>query len=180
MYITNVAIQTTPFKSNNIGQQEMSTKKNRYLEKSLLGFAAIGISLAIAAPYTTKNIFKGLKANGLEIKNGVIISSKTGEKFTGTIKYNSKPFGLQKESVTYLDGKTTEIVHHSFTGKEVNGLFFKDGKPFMRVGNIVRNKKQQFYPCYEYDIKGDVARVLDCFAEPKTSVFDTIRKVINK
>lgn len=180
MNITNQPTLTMSFRANNISLQNMNKQQNKYIEQSLLGLAALGVTLAIAAPYTTKDIFKGLKANGLEIKNGLIICSKTGERFTGTIKYNSKPFGFEKESVSYLDGKTTEIVHHSFTGKEVNGYFFKDGKLFLRVGNIVRNKKRQLYPCYEYDNQGNITRFTDCFAKPNTSIFDIIRKRINK
>lgn len=115
----------------------------------------------------------------MEIKNGFIISKSTGEKFTGKISYNSKAYGLEKETVSYVDGKTTEIVHHKWNGKEVNGLFFKNGKPFIRVGNITRNKNKQYYPTYEFDESGAVKRVADCFAEKKESVFDKIRKFIN-
>lgn len=180
MNITNQPILNSSFRANDSKLQNMNKQQNKYIEKSLITIAALGVSLAIAAPYTKKDIFKGLKSNGLEIKNGLIVSSKTGEKFTGTIKYNSKPFGLEKESVSYLDGKTTEIVHHSITGKELNGYFFKNGKLYLTVGNITRNKNRQFYPCYEHDLEGKVIKVSDCFAEPNESIFDKIRKSINK
>lgn len=176
---------TILFRNKAIAEQSQDTKpannKSKIaLEATLAGLALIGIAGAIGAKKTKMNIFQALEKNGLEIKNGIIISSKTGENFTGTIKYNSKSYGWEKDTVSYINGKTTEFLCHSHSGKEIQGLFFKDGKPYLRVGTIVRGKHQQYYPLYTYNEKGVVISTSDCAIDKNKSVFDEVRNYINK
>ena len=154
-------------------------KNRKIIEASLAGLAVLGIAGTIGALKTKSDIFKTLKKHGLEIKNGLIVSSKTGENFTGTLKFNSKAYGLEKSTVSYIDGKTTEFLSYNFRGKEVRGLFFKDGKPLIEVGTITRNKEKQFYPVSEYNEKGHIYKKGDCAVDSDVSVFETIRKSIN-
>lgn len=161
-------------------QTENNCKKRRIIEASLAGLAVLGIAGVVGAKITKSDIFKVLEKNGLKIKDGVVVSSKTGDNFTGTLKFNSKAFGLEKETVSYIDGKTTEYLCHSCTGREIRGVFFKEGKPFIEVGNIVRGRKQQQYPIYEYNEKGIVTKIGDGAVDSDVSVFETVRKSINK
>lgn len=140
--------------------------------------ATAATALAVIAPYTKKNIFSSIKANNLEIKNGFVVSKLDGKKYTGTLKYNSRVFGLEKETVTFAEGKPTEVLHHSFTGKELNAIFLKNGKRRIQVGNITRNQKQQLYPKIEFDNDGNPIRTLDCFAKPEESIFDKVREFL--
>ena len=61
-----------------------------------------------------------------------------------------------------------------------SGIFFKEGKPFIKIGNISRNSQKQFYPIYHYNEKGVTVSHDDGAADLNTSVFETIRNSINK
>lgn len=157
-----------------------NNKKSTRLDAALAGLAILGIAGTICASKSKSNIFKELEKHGLEIKNGLIVSSKTGEHFTGTLKFNSKAYSLEKTTVSYIDGKTIEYLCHNLAGKEKSGIFFKEGKPFIKIGNITRNSQKQFYPIYHYNEKGVAVSHGDGAADLNTSVFETIRNSINK
>ena len=88
-------ISPITMKQNNDSVQK-NDKSQKTLKTSFIALAATGVTLALVAPYTKKDILKTLKSNGLEIKNGIVVSSQTGEKFTGALKFNSKVDHLHK------------------------------------------------------------------------------------
>lgn len=155
-----------------------NSNKSTILTGSLAGLIAFSIAGAIYTRKDKTNFFKVLKKQGLELKNGIIVSSQNNEKYTGTIKFNNKAFGLEKGTMLYKDGQIVEFLFHNCFGKEVRGIFYKDNKPFIKVGNITRNKHKQYYPIYTYNEKTKTTNVQEGVSNPKESVFDKIRETI--
>ncbi len=155
------------------------SNSHKMLKTSLIALAVAGTTLAIVAPYTKKDVLKALKSKGLEVKNGLVVSASTGEKYTGDIKFNSKVFGFEKETVKYVDGLTSEILHHDFMGKEVNAKFYKEGKLYLFVGDITRDRQLQHYPFIRYNLKTqEVDMIGDGSSTRDISIFNKFRKAI--
>ena len=105
-------------------------KGTKALLGPLAGLAVIG--MAVGLKMTSKNTFEdALKKSGVQMKDGIATIIDTGEKFTGKItRYETRN---RKETVDFVDGKMTEKLYHNFFGKELEGYFYKNNEPVLRV-----------------------------------------------
>ena len=63
-----------------------------------------------------------------------MVDSKTGEKFTGTVRSFVGKIGFNRiESQSFVDGVITEKTYKNMFGSELGGVFYKDGKECFKV-----------------------------------------------
>ncbi len=142
--------------------------------------AAAGITTIALTRGRTKSFEKVMENQGIIIKDGLAVIKDSGEKFTGAIKRNVKPFGLKKETVQFEEGVMTERVYHDAFGREAAGEFYKDGILRIRVPGIQYIKNKVAYPFYIYDKNNKTAVAADNFGSKVDSVFEAMRNKIKK
>ena len=121
-----------------------------------------------------KSLQKVFTQKGLILKEGTLIVSKTGEKFSGTIKRHVGTFGFIKETRKYDNGLLSEKLYHNLFGKELDGYFYKNGILHTSVNvNSYPFTKSKLYSINEY-YKGDNAVVKEGYSENKGSIFKII------
>ena len=169
---------------DNIKFSSQSTNsKNQDNDSLKTGFAtaaAVGVTTIILTKGKSKSFDKALEKQGVMLKDGLAIVKASGEKFSGKIKRNIKPFGLKKETVQYKEGIITEKVYHDALGREVAGEFYKDGVLRIRIPGIHYTKNNVAYPFYVYDKNNKLTVVADNFGSKVDSVFEAMRNKIKK
>lgn len=132
--IQNINFQST-LKHNDKSDTEKSIPKseNDKTTLTLLGLA-VGGALAVLLGQKSKMSFeKALLKEGVKIKDGIAIIQETGKKYTGTIKRKVNAYGMKREIVTYKDGLITEKLYKDILGRELEGHFYKEGKPYLTI-----------------------------------------------
>lgn len=159
-------------------QEEKTTvvnekQKNKKLFSSLTGLATLGIVALVCGKKSKMTYEQALEKNGVQIKNGIAILSKTGEKYTGSIKRNVKAYGLKKETVQFEQGIITEKVYHNNNGKELEGEFYKNGIKRISVSN------GDLYSIVQYDANGKL-EILGEARNTNQNKFTNARDIIRK
>jgi len=101
------------------------------LALSLAGLAAAGLTAIGLKKTHTMSYEEALKKNGVEIKDGIATLIESGKKYTGKIERFEKR--NRKETVEFVDGVIQERVYHNLFGRELNGMFYKDGILKVRI-----------------------------------------------
>ena len=127
-----------------------------------------------------KELEKVLKKNGIVLQNGIAKKIESEELFTGFIKRNVKHFGLKTETSKYVNGELREQLYHDLFGRELKGLFYKNGKLKEEVtvdSNI--KKKNKAFMAYQYSDNGNLIKSSDGFVPKTESIFEIYRKKYN-
>ncbi len=148
------------------------------LKTGLAAVAALGITTLALTKGRTKSFEKALEKQGVTIKDGLAVVKDSGEKFSGAIKRNIKPFGLKKETVQFDKGIMTEKVYHDVFGREVAGEFYKNGKLHISVQIYGRSSQKKFISSAFFDQNGKYLHNDRGTCSTKESVFETYRKGI--
>ena len=125
-------ISAINFQSTNTTYSQRYTNKKVSKENRrmvVLGIGAAGMIIVGAGIACKGNFSKSIAKKGLVLKDNVLINKKTGEKYTGVIKSNVGKIGFNRiESQNFVDGVITEKTYKDAFGKELSGVFYKDGK----------------------------------------------------
>ncbi len=166
-------------RSHNTQLENKSSYKDNALKIGITA-TALGITTLALTKGRTKSFEKALEKQGVTIKDGLAVVKDSGEKFSGAIKRNIKPFGLKKETVQFDKGIMTEKVYHDVFGREVAGEFYKDGILRVRIPGIHHTKNDVIYPFYVYDKNNKITITADNFGSKKGSVFEAMREKIKE
>lgn len=153
---------------------EAKNKKELYL--SLAGLAAAGAAVVLAGKKSVSTFEQALKKNGVEIKDGIAVLVSNGERYTGTVKRNTKAFGIKKETVQYSNGVMTEKVYHNIKGSELEGEFYKNGVLRVKVSKDCQDER---YARHIFDSNGELEARESCINTFKDK-FELARKAIKE
>ncbi len=144
-------LRISPINNINFSSQPTRNKDDNKnsLKTGLAAAAAVGITTIALTRGRTKSFEKLFIENGIHFQNEVAIVKATGEKFTGTLKRNVKPFGLKKETMRFENGIITEKVCHNALGRELGGIFYKNGKPYLSI-EAISSKSKDKINTYKY------------------------------
>ena len=147
---------------------------------SLAGLAVLGATV-YAGKKSMKSLPELLENRGVEIKNGIATLKSRGMEFTGTITRNTLPFGLEKETIVYMDGKISEILRYSHNGKERWGEFYIDGELVLNIGGACVGNGRTTYSMTKYKKNPLNAICCSCIAfDEKFSIFTQARKIVQE
>lgn len=147
---------------------------------TLAGLAVLGGTI-YAGKKSMKSLPEALEKRGVEIKNGIAYLKGTDHEFTGFVKRNIMPFGLDKEKVVYINGKLSEVLQTIYTGKERWGEFYIDGELFLNIGGYHVGTGCSFYSINKFE--KDPLNVIhsSCFSyDVKCSIFTVARKLVQE
>lgn len=131
------------YDSNNkylISSQDNSTSKKIVTTAGIIGFLSL---IGIIGVKTKSTYINALKKQGLELKDGIAYLANSNEQFTGTVKRNSKFFGIEKEAVIFDKGVIKEKLSYGLFGKEKEGYFYENGELKLQVLNVISDKKNK-------------------------------------
>lgn len=138
-------------KQDKVSKIEKQENQKSMLITSLAALAAAGVAAVGLKKTTPISYEKALEKAGVEIKNGIATVIKTGEKYTGKIqRYESR---TKKETVNFVDGILTEKLYHNLLGKELEGIFYKEGEPVLKIWKSVGQEKNS--RGFSYVLKGN-------------------------
>lgn len=126
----------TDFKSRPIFLQSKPEKQsgNPIIENksaaALTGLSALALAIVGIKKCSVTSVEKALSKRGVELKSGIAYVKETGKKFTGSVKRQSKAFGRENETRTYVDGKLTEELRYDWKNREVSANIYRDGMLF--------------------------------------------------
>lgn len=142
----------------------------------MIGITAITIAgcTLLCFKMSIKSLAEILKNQGAELKDGFAVISKTGEKFSGTIKRRSGTYGQKRETIKYENGLITEKIYHNIYGKELEGEFYKSGVLRIKV------RQGKNYSITQFDSDGKCQALFDCIKVKNKSKFDNARELINR
>ena len=167
----NDSISNSKMKSNN------KVYENIITATPIVGLA--GILALLAGRKSIKTMEQAMNAKGIKMQDACAILKESGEKFTGKIVRNTRPFGLVKETTIFNNGVISEILYHNKFGKEIKGTFYQNGKEkFIVSVNAYPSDKSARYSLSEIAQNGQVVSLMDCKKQGKGSVFDIIRNKI--
>lgn len=150
---------------------------------TILGIGVISM-IIIGTGLSSKGSFaKNIAKKGLELKDNLLINSKTGEKYTGTIKSNVGKIGFNKvESQKYENGVITEKIYKNIFGREKSGIFYKDGKECLKVkiGYPYFVPYNKSVAAYRYSEDKTAAEHYDMSGFSFESVFEWARNLVKK
>lgn len=172
-------IKTFDGKRYKMSDDPVINKNNKNLKTALISITTLGVVTTAVGVLSKKSRAQMLDKAGLEIKNARVINKLTGENFTGSLTRNTSAFGLKKEVNSFENGVLTEILNYGFRGKELDGYFYKNGKLLYRSGVPTGNSKIKYYPWFKYK-DSDICLHADCKLEPGESVFENMRKLMDK
>lgn len=136
-----------------------SKKNNDKTSVAIVGMVLVTSTvLALVGKMTKSTYFKALKKQGVEIKDEIAYLVNSKEKFTGSIKWNSKPYGAEKNIVNFDNGVIQEQLIYGLLGKEKSGEFYKDGKKVLQVYSAVSKANKE--KGVEYCINNDATKPL--------------------
>ena len=169
-----ISIQPTHinFKQDNT----QSTKDKSKYDTALVGAAATvlaGSAVLIGRKLSIKSLSKLLSSQGAELKDGVAVLSKTGEKFTGTVKRRVGSLGLKRETIKFEEGLMAEKIYHDIFGRELEGEFYKAGILRLRVG------PGKNYSMVKFDSKGKCEAMSECKTKGGVSKFESARNILS-
>lgn len=127
--ISHKANENIPNNSNESPSEKKGEKS--MLIGALVGLAAIGAT-AIGLKKTSPISYEeALKKAGIQIKDDIAVLIESGEKFTGKIeRFENRN---KKETIEFVDGLITEKLYHNLFGKELEGIFYKNGKEVLNI-----------------------------------------------
>ena len=119
-------------------KQHRKNNSNKVLKENMtmtaFGIGVAGMMILGAGIACRGNFSNSIAKRGLIYKDNVLIDSKTGKKFTGTIKSYVGKLGFNRiESQSFVDGVITEKTYKNMFGSELGGVFYKDGKECLKV-----------------------------------------------
>lgn len=152
--------------------------KKKYNTTAVVGFAT-AIGLTTAGILSRKSRKQMVEKAGIELRDKFAYIKGTDKKFTGTLKRNISPFGLKKEVVEIEDGMLKEILNYGFNNRELDGYFYKNGKIFYSSTSST-GAKEGLFAIYKYDENGNIVTSADAYKKPKDSIFDHMRKLVQK
>lgn len=159
--------------------ENKKTDKSNALLYSLAGLAVLGIGTCYAAKKSVKTFSEALEHRGLEIKDGVAVIKKTGERFTGEIKRNTMFFGIEREYRKYNDGIIQEKLISTINEKEYSGEFFINGKLYYRFSNVSRGQKSLRYSASVFVEDSPFDTLCSCYSfDPKFSIVENARNCV--
>lgn len=150
-------------KEQNQNSENFDNKNKENLVLTLAALAVAGLAAVGLKKTSVLSYEEALAKNGVEIKDGIAKLIKNGENFTGKIERFEKR--NRKETVEFVDGKITEKLYHNLLGKELEGIFYKDGMQVLHIWESlgqVKNSKG-----FSYYAKGTVAKKPNSFVETK-------------
>lgn len=164
---------------------EENTKPKKIILGTLGAFAvAYGsyVAIMVAKKPPKMSFDELLTKKGLEFRNEILVNKSTGGKFTGEIKRNTGKFDKFKhremiETQKFNEGIIAEKTYTDWRGKEIEGVFYLDGKIRLKVFGIVQNGKMRF-GFHDYDIKGNSYSLGDGLMDKKKSIFKWAREYI--
>ena len=134
-------------KEQNQNSENFDNKNKENLVLTLAALAVAGLAAVGLKKTSVLSFEEALAKNGVEIKDGIAKLIKNGENFTGKIERFEKR--NRKETVEFVDGKMTEKLYHNLLGKELEGVFYKDGKQVLRIWQGVGQTKNSHGFLYE-------------------------------
>ena len=153
--ITNTFKQNPQSAKDKSKIKEKGGDSNTMLSLSITGLAIAGLAAVGLKKTYIMSYEEALKKNGVEIKNGIATFIKTGKKFTGKIqRFEARN---RKETVEFADGIIQEKIYHNLFGRELDGMFYKDGKLRLKVTKHGGSKHKAF-GVREYDKDGNFSR----------------------
>jgi len=172
--VANINFKSEADKTGTKPEKKDTGKKNGALiAVSLAALAAAGAA-AVGFTKTKPSTFEeALKKAGVEIKDNIAQKIGTEEKFTGKIEHFVSR--NEKETVEYTNGVITEKVYHSAFGKELKGLFYKEGSLKCEVRVVGHGKPRHVYTC-EYENNQPLLR--EHGTVNSDSVFEEYRKIM--
>ena len=145
------------------------------------GVGVAGVAFVSAGLISKSSFNKNILKKGLEIREGLLRDKKTGDVFTGKIKSNTGLIiGFNKvETRSFENGVITEKTYKNILGREIEGVFYKDGKECLDV--FVKTKgadsqKRMIAACWRD--KND--NVIDLDIYRKGSAFDWARNLVKE
>ena len=158
--------------------ENKKTDKSNALLYSLAGLAVLSATV-YAGKKSMKSLPELLEKRGVEFKEGIATLKSRGMEFTGTITRNTLPFGLEKETIVYMDGKISEILRYSHNGRECWGEFYIDGELVLNIGGACVGKGCTTYSMTKYEKNPLNAICCSCIAfDEKFSIFTQARKIV--
>ena len=122
--------------------------KKKMLISSLAALAAAGATAVTLKKTKPITYAKALENAGIEIRDGVAVLVKTGEKFTGKIqRFETRS---KRETVNFVNGMIKEKLYHNPLGKELEGVFYEEGQPILRIWKSVGQEKNAHGFSYAY------------------------------
>lgn len=173
--INNIKFSSLKEKQDNVVESKKQENNKNMLVASLIGLAAVGATAVGIKKSSPISYERALEKAGIEIKNGIAVLSKTGEKYTGKIqRFESR---TKKETIQFVDGVITEKLQHNLLGKELEGVFYQEGKPIFKIWKSVGQEKNSRGFAYTYE--GAEPTKPNLFVKTKEG-FDWARKFIEK
>ena len=192
----NPVITTNTFKTNETKNVKPITIYERPKQKGLTKSEKIGIGV-FSAVVLGASIFVGiiehkkpprksfekiLEKNGLEFKDKILVRKENGEKFTGELKRSTgKPDQFKGkemiETQKFKDGIITEKTYTDWSGREIEGDFYLDGKIRLHVSGVIENNKMRF-GFNDYDKNGKPISLGDGLMDKEESIFEWAREYI--